>query len=179
VRVKVGEAAVCTAGHSHAVPEPCCPQQLIDHVRRAAELVARIFIQVGRLAHVVHLPQRTPSAADLPPPACGALLFSHLPGHPYTHSRRHVLSATVVIHPDARLCIRRQSEVVCQPGGSQSSGATERQTRQSRAARGMSHLRGHRQRFVDARQRGRPVCHRARRCRQRGQERGHVRRGRR
>mmetsp|Transcript_445 Transcript_445/g.1829 ORF Transcript_445/g.1829 Transcript_445/m.1829 type:complete len:477 (-) Transcript_445:1658-3088(-) len=54
VRVKVGEPAVRAAGDAHAVPQPGGPEQLVDHVRRAVQVVPR-RVQVRALAHVVHL----------------------------------------------------------------------------------------------------------------------------
>mmetsp|Transcript_14151 Transcript_14151/g.34023 ORF Transcript_14151/g.34023 Transcript_14151/m.34023 type:complete len:484 (+) Transcript_14151:61-1512(+) len=54
VALEVAEAAVRAAGHAHAVPQPRGAEHLVDHVGRAVQLVARL-VQVGALAHVVHL----------------------------------------------------------------------------------------------------------------------------
>jgi hypothetical protein len=54
VGVKIAEAAVGPPADSDAVPEPRVANVLRDDVRTPAELVARA-VQVGALAHIVHL----------------------------------------------------------------------------------------------------------------------------
>ena len=53
--IKVGEAAVGAPGHAHAVPQPGGAQQLVDHVAAAVQGVARVLVQVGRLAYIIDL----------------------------------------------------------------------------------------------------------------------------
>eukprot|EP00955_Chlamydomonas_euryale_P009574 102232-Chlamydomonas_euryale.AAC.1 len=52
--VKAAEAAVRAAHNTHAVPQPCGTQVLVNHIGGAVELVA-IGVEVAPLAHVVDL----------------------------------------------------------------------------------------------------------------------------
>lgn len=57
VVVKITEATIGTARDTDAVPQPCGPQQLVDDIGGAMQLVASVLKQVACLAHIVHLRQ--------------------------------------------------------------------------------------------------------------------------